>query len=357
MGKKATFILVKLIFRVATIIAAIFGGIGFFAKYITPQESWVITLIGIGLLPVLIVNFIILIYWLIKRNSLAIAPLIAILLNICFITSMFQVDFRKPTKTHIDLKVATYNIHGFAQQDFYFIMRGISNFMKEEKVDVVCFQEFYENDRYTLDSLCRIFSDMPYFSAPAQTNGAELAIFSKYPIAEHSLVRFANTENSSMWADIVTHNDTVRIFNNHFQTTNINQSKREIANFKTNVTNEVGKESFDIIMSRLYVNSCMRVSQVATIKNIIDTTRHEVIVCGDFNDTPASYAYRQIAQILSDGFKSCGKGYAATFNPFYKILRLDYIFYSKGIEGIRYYSPSKNFSDHNPVLLEFAFRD
>ena len=38
---------------------------------------------------------------------------------------------------------------------------------------------------------------------------------------------FPESRNSAMWADIVVRKDTIRVFNNHLQTTQIDESDRE----------------------------------------------------------------------------------------------------------------------------------
>ena len=39
-----------------------------------------------------------------------------------------------------------------------------------------------------------------------------------------------------------------------------------------------------------------------------------VILCGDFNDTPASYTYRTVKGDLTDGFRDCGSGFGYTLS-------------------------------------------
>ena len=159
-----------------------------------------------------------------------------------------------------------------------------------------------------------------------------------------------------MWADIEVDGRPLRIFNVHFQTTSISQSKAEIERLREKgITDRDGKKAFDLIMERMRFNAYKRTEQVNAVRNAMDRTGRTVILCGDFNDTPASYTYKEIKKEMVDGFKSCGKGYAYTYKGMLRLLRLDYIFYAPGMEGIRYYSPNLYWSDHNPVLLELAF--
>ena len=56
-----------------------------------------------------------------------------------------------------------------------------------------------------------------------------------------------------------------------------------------------------------------RAKQAILLRQIIDTTVYPVIICGDFNDTPASYTYHKIKGKYIDGFRQRGNGYGFTF--------------------------------------------
>ena len=117
MGKKATLLLMHLFLVIATYIVAGFTIAGWFAGMIPPQRSWFITLLSLGMTPLLGLNLLLMLWWVCKRKLLAVLPLGVMLLNIGFITAMVQVNFRNETGRIADLKIATYNIHGFAQKE------------------------------------------------------------------------------------------------------------------------------------------------------------------------------------------------------------------------------------------------
>lgn len=354
MGKKAAFLLAHALLVVATYVIVGLTVAGWLAGIMPPQKSWVITVLSLGMTPLLAINLLLVLWWAYKRKLLAILPLAAILLNIGFITSMFQFDTRKSSAVRSDLKVVSYNIHGFGQSDLRGTMDNLALYFNKEEVDIVCFQEFWTTEKCPIDSIQASFSQvMPYHAAHPQETGTELAIFSKYPISASGLLSFPETANSTMWADIEVGGRRIRVFNAHFQTTNINQSQDKIYRLRDRgITDQKGKEAFDDIMDRLYLNACKRTEQVEKVRAVMDTTSEPMIFCGDFNDTPASYTYKRIKGELKDGFKSAGKGYASTFKPMLGLFRLDYIFHSPEFTGMKYYSPDLSWSDHHPVMLE-----
>jgi endonuclease/exonuclease/phosphatase (EEP) superfamily protein YafD len=99
-------------------------------------------------------------------------------------------------------------------------------------------------------------------------------------------------------------------------------------------------------------NGVIRARQADRIRVMMDESSYPLIVCGDFNDTPASYTYRKIKGDLEDSFLAAGKGYGYTYRYLRKLLRIDYLFYSPGVfRATRYYSPDLEYSDHKPVIV------
>lgn len=355
MGRKANLLLTNVLIAVATIIVALFAYAAKLASIIEPSSNWVLSIISLGLTPLLVVNFILIIYWVIKKNLVAILPILAIIINFSYITAIVQV--RSSVKEVANtVKVATYNVHNFkGYGDKQKTARAIADFLYEEDVDIICFQEFINDKKYTAEMLTKDFSLFPY-QTTIQYNiaGLIVTIFSKYPIKEQNAIEFKSSNNNYMWADLDINGKTLRVVNAHLQTTNVNQSWSEIAVISNNVISNESKNAIDTVTSRLTTNNIKRVAQSKSLTRIIEQTKTPIVVCGDFNDTPASYSYNFVKRAgLKDGFKKAGRGYMYTYRPLFKLLRIDYIFYGTGIEPIDYYSPLVSMSDHKPVIFEF----
>ena len=97
-------------------------------------------------------------------------------------------------------------------------------------------------------------------------------------------------------------------------------------------------------------NFVKRATQADYIRQMLDAGEGPVILCGDFNDTPASYTYRTVKGDLTDGFRDCGSGFGYTFRQLKRIFRIDYIIYSPDFKGVTYDSPNLDYSDHKPVV-------
>ena len=106
------------------------------------------------------------------------------------------------------------------------------------------------------------------------------------------------------------------------------------------------------IVQRIQDNSSIRASHVDTLTQVIRSTRCTKIVCGDFNDTPMSYVYRQMCRDMKDAFVEAGRGYGYTFLPMHRLLRIDYVMCSHDIDIKDYRIMDEcTLSDHLPVAV------
>ena len=104
----------------------------------------------------------------------------------------------------------------------------------------------------------------------------------------------------------------------------------------------------------------LRASQVNTIAQLVDSiaTHHSVLVCGDFNDTPISYAYQHMGRRLKNAYRSRGNGVGVSFNEKNFPVRIDHIFYSPEwtcTDAV--VDRSIWASDHYPVIARLKKRD
>lgn len=357
MGKKAVF---KLFYCISIILTFTLAGItlaGAFSGYVSPDKYIGFAFIGLALPVLLLVNLIVLIYWTIRLRIWLLIPLIAIFGNWAYLNRIIQ--FSSPDTTKAPLTVATYNVDAFNGDQTGYSCKEMARFMEEQGVDILCMQEFGSNREFTVDSVKKAFSAWSYYSIPRPTDGTpilQVALFSKFPILNTELITYPDSRNCSMQCDIAVNGKTIRIFNNHLQTTEVSSNKR-ILEKEIATENTIGTEhAIHKLAVGLEENFVKRAYQAKEMHKLIASSPYPTIVCGDFNSLPSSYTYRTMkGDKLKDGFQTCGHGYMYTFRYFKKLLRIDYILHTKDFEGMDYFSTEVDYSDHKPVVMRMKF--
>lgn len=357
----------RLFYYISILLTCALAGItltGIFSGTTSPDDSQLIPFIGLGLPVLLSVNLIFAVYWIIRWRYWAFIPLIAILGNWNYLECIFQFPlFHSASEPKVQinaytprlLTVFTYNVNHFNNEQTGHSYKQIASQIRNLKVDIICFQEFGINNELTVDSLRTVFSEWPFYYVPSSPDGRhllQLAVFSRYPIKEKCLITYPGSNNCSLWCDIEVSNRTIRLFNNHLQTTEVNRNKQKLEKeIQREVTQRTERAALTLIKG-LYDNFRKRAIQANLINQLVSSSPHPTLVCGDFNSLPSSYIYCTIkGGKLLDGFQTCGHGYMYTFKYFKRLLRIDYILHSSEFKGIDYFSPNWKYSDHNPVIM------
>ena len=97
-----------------------------------------------------------------------------------------------------------------------------------------------------------------------------------------------------------------------------------------------------------------RAGQVREIRQIIADSPYHVILCGDFNDTPASFTYKVLGHELHDAFVDSGRGIGRTYIGKLPSFRIDYIFHSETFDSYNFETMDFRYSDHLPIVCDLV---
>lgn len=113
------------------------------------------------LMPVvLLANVVALVWWAVRRKWIVLLmPLVALVLNLGYISAMVQLpDFKERGNPH-DIRIATLNVNGFRRlESTPATARAIAGMVNREQVDVLCLQEFMDSREFPADSIGKVFA-------------------------------------------------------------------------------------------------------------------------------------------------------------------------------------------------------
>lgn len=351
MGKLALFKFAYFVSVVLTFILAVITILGAFAGNVNPRYNLFMAGLGLALPVLLIINVGMFLYWAFRRKMWVAFPLVALVANFNYISATIQLPAKDKVSEGNTLKVMTLNVRNFIDDNQDDSADEIKSFLEDESISIVCFQEYKDYVNGRPERICKFLEDR----FPYQAISGSIATFSKLPFVKKDYMTFRESNNCAQWVDIETgRGKTIRIFNVHMQTTGVNSTLRQAAKMESQGIAVSEGQRASMVAGRMEHEYIRRAEQADIISDIVKETRTPMILCGDFNDTPASYTYKRLKGRLNDGFKSAGHGYMYTYRGAKGLMRIDYIFHSDALEGLDYVSPSRNWSDHNPVIMELA---
>lgn len=352
------------ILLILNILGAVALLLAYLAPLINPAKMVLPALFGLAYPYLLLLNLIFLFFWLIRWRKEVLLSLIVILMGWNPLNNLIPIHVKNSgipadAKSERMLKALSFNVRGF---DVYRWTKDpqakqeIFDFLKDQDPDLVCIQEYYTSSKRgeTHEDVSLQLRSLPqsavYFSNdPSSRQGFGIATFSKYPIIKKSRIPFNSSFNAAMYTDILFQSDTLRVFNVHLQS--IRFEKDDYAFMDTarlKYSNEQMHE-IRVIGSRLKTAFALRSEQAQVIANYLKDSPYPVIVMGDFNDTPQSYAYRKIRKGIHDAFRKAGRGFGNTYSGELPSFRIDYIMYGEPLIPYEFKRIKIDYSDHYPI--------
>lgn len=342
---------------------------------VNPSVFWPIALPGLVYHFILIINIGFVLLWIVRRRLFFLFSLLAILLGYSHVLNLvsFSSTSKPLPQSGKNLHVLSYNVRVFDLYNYKpnwqlnFTQRNnIFRFLEEEDFDIICFQEFVHDASKAFKTLDTIplflnarYTHAEFTRSSKNINFFGLATFSRYPIVNKGVIDFPNhSGNHCIYSDIKIGADTIRVYNVHFASIGLSSEDFLFVENMINVDQIPERNYFRRgslrILRRLRDAYQQRGVQANLVAQHIDQSPFPVILAGDFNDTPASYAYRLFSQRLNDAFHS-GKGTGQTYRWFLPGFRIDYILHSDEFTPYNFRTGRQEYSDHFPVSVWLNF--
>ena len=363
----------KVFFVALNCLLALFFLAGAYVKYFDPKQWWFLGLFTFVLAYLFVALFVFFFVWLFKKSPWCLISLITIIAGWNAVRNIFPMkisstfSLQKPMGS---IRVMSWNVEQFNilhHKDHPEIKQEMFDLINKYDPDIACFQEVVAGDKkkginYFPDIQKALrFVDYFYSYSIKDDFDAEhhfgRIIFSKLPIInKQTVVNYPNDYNATFqYIDVLKGNDTIRVFNIHLQSLKFSQANRNYLDNASLNSDSTITESKSII-SKIKKGFIKRSIQANFIKDEVNHSPYPVILCGDFNDVPNSYAYETIGDGLQNAFVKKGSGIARTFSAISPTLRIDNIFADKAFTILQFTRVKKLLSDHFPIIADLIFR-
>lgn len=336
------------------------AGIGYlvcaYSPYIQPVSHPYWACSGLFFPIFLAANLLFLVVWLILKRLYAPVPTIFLVLGWGSLHTYLPIHFGSDVKGGDTLRVLTYNVQAFhwgVDGDDYRIL----SYLKESGADIICLQEFIPSWNVGAGDIDAALSAYPYRNVTWMDGGDRLACYSRYPILSADRISYPSPYNGSVLYKLKMGADTLTLINNHLESNKLNKDDKGMYHeILTSPHEETVKEGGKRLLRKLAEAVSVRAPQADSVAAAIrrNTSRH-MIICGDFNDSPISYAHRVIGDGLRDAYVATGCGPGFSYNRDFFYFRIDHLFVSKAFRVLKCeVDRSIQASDHYPVwcLLE-----
>ncbi len=297
-----------------------------------------------------------------KLAWLSVAVLVACIGPILTISPLnFTSRSLSPDDESRTFTLLTYNVYNFRDN------QGVNpewgnrtlSYILSTDADIVCLQESSNlngvGKKAQRDS---INSRYPY---RLYSNRSGEVLLSKYHATEIDTPQPDWGSGSFCAYDVEVEGHDVTVVNCHLQSIGLTDDDKELYRELTDkeLRNPSRSELSKVkngIVTKLLAAFRIRAQQARYIKEFLATRKGNVILVGDFNDVPGSYAYRTIkSDGLKDAYSECAFGPTVTYNDNRFYFRIDQMLYRGDLEAVRIKRGDLRSSDHYPLLATFLW--
>ncbi|HEX7493676.1 MAG TPA: endonuclease/exonuclease/phosphatase family protein [Bacteroidales bacterium] len=354
----------KILYKILLAVNVIFALsllISYLAVLISPDDFALPAFFGLAYPYLLLINIILVIIWAMLLRFEAFISLVVIAVGFNHISNYIQFTRPSGNKTNT-FKVLSYNVRLF---NYFENNHGVTSekkvieFIKAQKPDIICLQELYVagypaiEEKFMIDALGGKYYSHMKLSGSGKNRYYGIVTLSRFPIVRKGEIIHPGSSSLSIYTDVVIQKDTFRIYNNHLQSFRLKRMERSFIDELTASEDKEKMKEVKGLSVSLKKGFVKRALQAEIVKSQINRSPFPVMVVGDFNDTPVSYAYRKIRSGLNDSFVNSGYGAGFTYRGNYPPNRIDYILYDNSLTNSYFEILKVKYSDHYPIIAYF----
>ncbi len=355
--------MIVFILAVLAVIGVIAMALSIANAYVNPKDFIWTTVFGLAFWEILIYNVVVFLLLLLMWSNKIWISVVALLIAIPGISKSFSIGSK--SKAENSIRVMSYNVHDFRHVDGVTEKEQFANqvmeMVREHAPDILCCQEFSQFKSGVSRPQCiedfAKEAGFQYIYFNRKTNYGGNVIFSKYPltkVAEDSGFGKGNTYGVMVSVD-AGEKGKFHVANVHLLSYMITDSEIDV------LTNASERQNLDTIgktvLHKLSFAFQKRSEELQTVLNGMPPVGGPIIICGDFNEPPLSYNYRQMQKAgFVDTFTKVGFGIKPTYAGKLPLLRIDYVWANDGVKPLAFERHKYKASDHYPIMLDFAIQ-
>ena len=343
---------------VFALLAAVAAGallISCLAPFLHPTKHSVLMLFGLYYIPLFLLNLLLLLIAIFRHPRSLLILVVGLLPTLLLADRFVKFGREEEMPAGPSFKILTYNVGrydaGGRKITSNESVPGIRRLLSEQDADIVCLQEFAVKDTSLLDTCLPAY---PYQARHLFKGNRWFGniTLSKYPIVGESTLTFPQSRNLSLVTDIDVDGRTIRIYNCHLESYSISfTSLVKRLSHRDHFTDEVAQ-----VHLKMREATRRRSEQVSALLESEAQSPYPYFLCGDFNDSPVSYTYRQLTRTQKDSFVEAGRGMGSSYSVLWPMLRIDYILLPQEFSAWRHETLRVPWSDHYPVMTNIYFQ-
>ena len=333
--------------------------LGAYSGYIPPVRWIIPAFLGLFFPALLVAQIGVTIFWLLawdKRRLLLVAAVWLISLPQLLVYFPISRAEKSLGTEEESLRILSYNVRAFGFQPHTNTSpHATLQYIKSSGADIVCIQEAMLNQNPWAGVVSKTLrsyldEDYPYINViRVNRGGSTLALLSKYPIKEAKEIPLPSWVNGAVAYKVDIRGKETLVINVHLESFRLRRVDGE--DYLRLAKDGDAIRLKDALRAKLSPTFRSHNIQANIIHDLIQSYGSgRVIVCGDFNDTPLSYARYKIGEGLEDAFVSKGNGLGITFHtrPFF--VRIDHILFGPAFRALRCeVDKTASESDHYPI--------
>lgn len=333
--------------------------LGAYSGYIPPVRWIIPAFLGLFFPALLVAQIGVTIFWLLawdKRRLLLVAAVWLISLPQLLVYFPISRAEKSLGTEEESLRILSYNVCAFGFKPHTKTSPNATlQYIKSSGADIVCIQEAMLNQNPWAGVVSKTLrsyldEDYPYINViRVNRGGSTLALLSKYPIKEAKEIPLPSWVNGAVAYKVDIRGKETLVINVHLESFRLHRVDGE--DYLRLAKEGDAIRLKDALRAKLSPTFRSHNIQANIIHDLIQRYGSgRVIVCGDFNDTPLSYARYKIGEGLEDAFVSKGNGLGFTFHtrPFF--VRIDHILFGPAFRALHCeVDKTASESDHYPI--------